>query len=525
MTPEQKRILNSLNQPPYTSFRNSSKLVKPEKGTLEWLVLQNDADRNLERESENIPGQNLRMKDFISWRDSNKSEVLLIAAPPGRGKSVLSNFVLEHLESRTQQEPLPSSKIVYYFCNIKNDEASRNANSILRALIIQLCEHQQRLYQNLLQEYENNSNTFFSAPFATLWHIFEKMLQDSTYTRIYCVIDGLDVYQEGMTELIIQLIENFNLGIRAKGPVLKLLCTTRPQTSIMDLWKPSTCKILRCSQHDLGIFIESRIRSLRKSFKDDMRQVIKKQLHAQAENTFLWLEVVIRRIQLIDMPTNRKIENAIKNSPKDLDALYSVLVRDLVQKDGDNARLLAWVVYARRPLDLRALQDAMAINPAEKYTNYEQCNQDKPHLVPEDFLNIFGTLLDIAEDKVYCIHQSFKDFIERQKPLQDILPEPRLVLAHISMAYLSLEDFGHPVTERHMLRQKFPLFEYAANYWYSHIETAADIISSAPLQDLLKEIISPNNPKARLWMRENSRRHFTSFPLRISGVAIYFDIG
>lgn len=265
------------------------------------------------------------MEDFIDWRDSNNSGVLLITAPPGRGKSVLSNFVLEHLESRTQQEPLPSTKIVYYFCNIKNEEASRNANSILRALIIQLCEHQRRLYQNLLLEYENNSNCFFSASFATLWHIFEKMLQDNTYTQIYCVIDGLDVYQEEMTELIIQLIKNFNLGIRAKGPVLKLLCTTRPQESIMALWEPSTYKNLRCSQHDLGIFIESRIRSLRKSFKDDMRQVIKKQLYAQAGNTFLWLEVVIRRIELIDMPTNRKIENAIKNSPKDLDELYSVL--------------------------------------------------------------------------------------------------------------------------------------------------------------------------------------------------------
>ena len=230
-----------------------------------------------------------------------------------------------------------------------------------------------------------------------------------------------------------------------------------------------------------------------------MRQVIKKQLYAQAENTFLWLEIVIRRIELMHLLINRKIELAIKNSPKDLDNLYSGLVRDLVQKDAENARLLAWVVYARRSLDLRTLQDAMAIDSAEKYINYEQCSQDKLYLISEEILNIFGTLLDIAEDKVYCIHQSLKDYVERQKPLQDILPEPRLVLAHVCMAYLSLEDFGRPLTtKRHMLRQKFPLFEYVAIYWYSYIETAVDIISSAPIQDLLKEIISFNNLKARL---------------------------
>lgn len=184
---------SSLNQPPYTSFRHSSKIAKREEGTLEWLVQETSAGGNHDSSSEHeLP--RLRKEDFTSWRDSDKSEVLLITAPPGRGKSVLSNFVLGYLERKKSQTPSLSTKIIYYFCNIKNDEASRNANSILRALIVQLCEHQQRLFRILPLEYEKDSNYFFTASFDILWHTFEKMLREGTYGRTYCIIDGLDVY-------------------------------------------------------------------------------------------------------------------------------------------------------------------------------------------------------------------------------------------------------------------------------------------------------------------------------------------
>ncbi|KAI4166568.1 MAG: hypothetical protein LQ343_007949, partial [Gyalolechia ehrenbergii] len=471
-----------------------------------------------------MPGQNLGMEDFISWRDSNKSEVLLISAPPGRGKSVLSNFILGHLESRISPKSSLSRKIIYYFCNIKNDEASRNANSVLRALIVQLCEHQQRLFRILPSEYEGNSRQFFSASFDTLSYILEKMLHGGTYARVYCVIDGLDVYQEGINELITKTAEIFSLGTEAKSPVLKLLCTTRPESSILESLRTSKHyhRILRCSSYDLEAFIDSQVKCLGEKFKPRIKDIISRQLREKTDNSFLWLEVVIKRIKSIDRPTQRKIEETIKDSPQDLDDLYDLLVQSIVQRDKDNARLLACVVYARRPLDLRALQDAVAIDPKRKYTIYEQCEPDKSSLTPHEFYNAFGTLLDVAEDKVYCIHQSVKDYFERRNPLKDYIDlDPRMVLAHVSMAYLSLEDFGHRWQDREMLLRNFPLFEYAATYWYSHIETAADFRGHLPFQDFLKEIVPPVAYKAQVWMSE----HHSSHPSRISEVAILFDIG
>ncbi|KAL9023952.1 MAG: hypothetical protein Q9196_006863, partial [Gyalolechia fulgens] len=380
-----------------------------------------------------------------------------------------------------------------------------------------------RIFQILPSEYAG-SRQFFSASFDTLLHIFEKMLHGGVYTRVYCVIDGLDVYKEGMSELITKTAEIFNLGTEAKSPVLKLLYTTRPENPILESLTTSKHRILRCSPDDLNTFIDSRVSGLGGKFTPGMKRMISRQLREKTDNTFLWLDVVIKRIKSIGLPTERRIEETVKDSPQDLDDLYHVLVQGFVQRDKDIARLLACVVYARCPLGLRALQDAVAIDPKEKYTAYEQCEPNKPSFTPGEFYNTFGTLLDVAEDKVYCIHQSVKDYFERRNPLKDAMElEPRLILAHVSMAYLSLEDFGNPWQDRGILKRNFPFFKYAATYWYSHIETAADFRGHLPFQDFLKEIVPPVSYKAQVWMYEH---YFlpSSRLSRVSEVAIEFDL-
>lgn len=96
---------------------------------------------------------------------------------------------------------------------------------MLRALIVQLCEYQQHLFQILPSEYERDSDHFFSSSFDILCYTLEKMLREGTYARVYCVIDGLDVYREGMKEFITRLAEFFNLRTEVK--VRSLNCCVR----------------------------------------------------------------------------------------------------------------------------------------------------------------------------------------------------------------------------------------------------------------------------------------------------------
>ncbi|RYP53591.1 hypothetical protein DL768_001455 [Monosporascus sp. mg162] len=289
LTSDEKRSWNNLNLPPYSSFRNSAKLAKPEKGTLQWLIEGKDLD-----------------------------------SPPGQGKSVLSNFVLQHLESNTPGD----SKIIYYFCNIKNDEASRNAKSILRALIVQLCENQQRLF-----------------------------------------------------------------------------------------------------------------------------------------------------------------------------------------------------LYAKRPLRCNELADAVALSPTDRAMSYDECSKYRPSVTPDEIRRSLGTLLDVVDSTVYLIHQSVKDFFEKENPLRDAFGPivPRLVPAYASMAYLHFDDIRYPILGEE-LKERFPFLPYAAEYWYLHVESAKDIYDQPLLQGLLREIVDPASKKIQLW-RNYGSRGFKRTVYSTTEVAMQLDIG
>lgn len=436
-------------------------------------------------QSEGVPEQTLSNKQFVSWRDSDTSASLLVVAPPGRGKSVLSNFVLQHLENQAENDLVISTKTIYYFCNIKEAETLQNARSLLRALVVQLCEHQQSLFSFLLTEYKTKNESFLNESLDTLWNIFERMLQDEAYGRINCIIDGLDVYQDGMDELI----DKLSAGIlqARRSPILKFFYTSRPGKHLSQ-WPFKNHVFLRCNPYDLDCFITSRISNLGQSFTEDMREVIEYECSKQADKTFLWLEVVFRKIQLLTFPSTQKIKDTIQKSSHDLFKLYKGLIHD-IGGDADAVRLLAWVAYAKERMNLASLEDALAIHLEDQCTSLQTRRLKKARLTVEEVFKACGTILDVIEDKVYFIHQSVKDYFDEEDPLKSLLGiPPRLLPAYACLAYLSSEDF-HPARTDF---KNFPLLSYAHTNWHRHIESTADVLGSNDLQILLIRLIAPS---------------------------------
>lgn len=166
-------------------------------------------------------------------------------------------------------------------------------------------------------------------------------------------------------------------------------------------------------------------------------------LRKKAEKTFLWLDVVVRGLKVLDLPSNTEIEKIITEAPTRLLDLYRLRVNE-ISKNPKNCRMLVWVVYAREPLDLRALADAVAFGSSDNITRYADCNNSKPHLTADGLRNSLGTLLDVLNERVYLIHQSLKDYFETSKALWPNLDaglEPRVDIAKIYIRYLALEDF------------------------------------------------------------------------------------
>jgi hypothetical protein len=187
-------------------------------------------------------------------------------------------------------------------------------------------------------------------------------------------------------------------------------------------------------------------------------------------------------------------------------------------------------------MNLVSLEDALAVHLEDQCTSLQSRQLKRAHLTVEDVFKACGTLLDVIEDEVYFIHQSVKDYFEQEDPLKSLLETPpRLVPAYACLAYLSSEDFR----QERIDFDEFPFLDYAHRCWHLHIESAADILNSDGLQDLLVQLLAPMQLKTwsyrirLLVLREKSTHAWCLLqhdedefsPSLTSHVAIEYDIG
>jgi hypothetical protein len=303
--------------PDYSAFKkNTEKLARPSEGTLQWLV--SDQPSGMPRDPDS-----LQKEDFVTWRDSSKPGPLLATGPPGQGKSVLSNFVVDNLHQSVGK--LDSNKVIYYFCNIKNDESQRTASAILRALIVQLCEDG-RLFRMLPNRFrDQKERTFHSAHLDELWSTFDDLVKRSPYALIYCVIDGLDVYETDMKDLL----NRWKSSMSDAGCRLKLFCTSRP-ISLVETISPR--RTLRPPKKDLELFVDEQLGKFPAIYNIDMKRDIREAVLQHSGGTFLWISIILRDLWCLPYP-KKDVAKKIGETPQELGQLYDNFVQVALRKD------------------------------------------------------------------------------------------------------------------------------------------------------------------------------------------------
>jgi len=417
---------------------------------------------------------------------------------------VLSNFVVDHLHQWVGKR----DKVIYYFCNIKNDVSSRNASAILRALIVQLCEDS-RLFRKLPNRFKerNKAKEFLEASLDDLCGTFDSLVKDGVndglYTRIYCVIDGLDVYEKDMNHFLYQLKKSMT-----EARPLKFFCTSRP-TSLVDVFsKPESETVwkrnLRPSTEDLERFVDQELTKL--PDLEPWKMEIRKAVLQRSGNTFLWISIVLR--ELSGLPKRRglrfappeevraEIYKTFDQIPEKLDQLYGDLVQRAFREDDYCIAILAWVAYAKRPLSLEALRTATAVTINHSVTSWKACYSRKATLRKSTVQETLGALVDVINDYLYLIHQSLRDFLTTTDvwDQQNVLNiSPGLALGKACITFLSFEDF-EVTPEDGQILGKDPFLTYASNFWYQHIDRPEDVMED---EKKLQRILQ--GPNTRLW--------------------------
>ncbi|KAL5092096.1 hypothetical protein Trisim1_001987 [Trichoderma cf. simile WF8] len=177
------------------------------------------------------------------------------------------------------------------------------------------------------------------------------------------------------------------------------------------------------------------------------------------------------------------MKQMINNTPSRLTDLYeSILIPIMQSRDIAAQKLLIWTVFSRRALALDELEESLAIQ--ETSESQKSIWKHRVYLTEKSVTSALGVFLEIADGKVYLIHQSAKDFLLKSERLAEAEfcrgLHPNLYLAKICMTYLCFTDFAEtgPCGDSKMLEKRYrqyPFFHYAARNWHRHISTDDDI--------------------------------------------------
>lgn len=444
-------------------------------------------------------------EEYRSW-STDQSGLLWISGPPGKGKTFISIFLTQLLQSSK-----PDATVIWFFCD--NKVASRNtAVNILRGLIIQLIFKHNQLISRITPTWKiQGANLFQDNSFETLWRIFEDMLEALRDHEVCCVLDALDECDEpSLSSLLFKVQSLFEPEEKsAQIHSLKVIVTSREQPEC----SPATLSAfphitLGLLEDDIQLYISDQISHLARIKGIEglpLYQYIEYTFRRRAGGTFLWVSFMVRDLE---HKTVKEIEHALTQLPRDLPEVYERILSKIHPESKTTvANMLTWLLFASRPLTVVELCEAIQIEPTSYLTKEQVCLdyiQSCGHLLqvstgrppngvdyrvnrlpPLIPVNTRMTELNSEESGtslyVSFVHQSAKDFLRSHSSglaALDGSMDPKKTHAQITDRLVSLLAMDRSFSPLFDAVKDLPLLPYAVFNWNYHMrEMGADFVS------------------------------------------------
>jgi ankyrin repeat protein len=468
----------------------------------------------------------LKHGSFVQWLQSTKSSLLWLSADPGCGKSVLSKSLIDNELSNTQ-----TRTTCYFFFKDDNTE-QKSATNALCALLHQLFSRKKSLLSCAVRLYEETGAKFHES-FEELWQILLDAAGKPEAGEIVCLLDGLDECEESARYKLIDKLKAFYSGEKS-GVALKFLVTSRPYYDIERRFRELTSRFPAIHlageeetpeiSHEIDFVIESKVKDIASDLglDDAVKLSLERRLTKITHRTYLWLKLIFEVIYLrLDLATEKRLQSIIGEIPDTVDKAYEEILSRT--RDIDAARkLLHIVVSAARPLSLREMNLALAINEGAR--SEKDLDLEPEHLFQIRVRNLCCLFVSVIDSKIYLIHQTAKDFLvcrgitDENNPhgawKHTLVPEEsNLIVARICLSYLLLDVFEQQplllddgsshedissTVDGYMEQHAF--LDYAANEWFTHLREAKTRGDSATLENAL-HVINTQSNKFLTWFQ------------------------
>lgn len=286
-----------------------------------------------------------------NWRKDLKSTIFWITGDAGTGKTILCSYLKDALEINTPRRLERGSSeedhalVSYFFC-VKDDQGRRDACSVLRGLLLRIFVQRADVLKRV-RAFFGSTKSHFDQSFESLWKMFSFAADTARCQTLYIVIDALDECEERSRNKLLQKIaetlQTWNESELSVDRRVKFIITSQPH--LVPVWNGVSKST---NQHRLKIedrpqdmvddvvrVIEKRVNDLifRRFCTTDEGDHLKSSLRHYAENSFLWVNIVLDDIGKGIEYSRASLERVLRDPPKNLQTAYSRYFPVIAEQD------------------------------------------------------------------------------------------------------------------------------------------------------------------------------------------------
>ncbi|KAF8537870.1 ankyrin repeat-containing domain protein, partial [Trichophaea hybrida] len=408
----------------------------------------------------------------------------------GAGKTVLASIIVDYLRNQFKNNVDVATACVY--CSYKDKDMQTPAN-IIGSICKQLIQTSVILPDGVAEFYRGHIALDTRPSFEEISRALHVMI--NSYHKVFVVLDALDEYSnEKSRASLIAALQSLQLNVN-------LLVTSRPNDAIARLFEGKNRLEISAHDEDVQSYVDGRIsaedrlsRHIRK--KPDLRTEIVETIPLPVMGPSMGplsdYRFLLARLHMDSLATKHNIKavhTALSTLPDGLDATYNEALQRIESQNQDDRNLahlvLSWISHVTRPLSVKELQTALAIEPDEP-------EFDEDNMPDEDLLTSLCAGLVVIEEEskfVRLVHYTTEEFFQRCRTTR--FPGAHKSIALHCITYLSYDVFAEgPCVDdaaMHHREEEFALFFYAAKNWGHHVKEAPEQFVVEQVLELLKQ--------------------------------------
>ncbi|KAF5604331.1 ankyrin protein 3 [Fusarium pseudocircinatum] len=370
----------------------------------------------------------LNHPDYLSWIDSQQISqhhgFLWIRGKPGAGKSTIMKFI--YLVSR-RKDGKNHSLTASFFFNARGELLEKTVTGMYRSLLLQLFRGYPDLECVLDDQELVPRSQIGCPPLNVLKDLLRAAVAKLGPRPFVCFIDALDECDEQQVMDLIEYFESLAEQCTADRTNLRICFSSRHYPYI-DIKFGMRIILEQQIGHtgDLKRFIMANLRIENRSLLTDLLDTMLK----KAAGVFLWVVLVVSILN----KESRRGGLAMKMRLQEIPSGLSDLFKDLLKRDTTNMEdfqlSLFWILLSDRPLSPEEYHHAIWSGLYMKGL----ADPDIPEVDTWDSEGFsarcvissskgLAEIIQLEQPRVQFIHESIRDFLIKDRGLQEIWPE------------------------------------------------------------------------------------------------------